>query len=77
MNESMRSGETMMKQHNSALGLVVLAGCIAATLQGSRLPDEAVYAGRQVAQACDTADYRAGSGSDREEYPPLPEGVLA
>lgn len=66
-----------MKQHKSALGRVVLAGCIAATLQGSRLPDEAVHAGRQVALACDTVDYRAGSGSDREEYPPLPDGVFA
>lgn len=67
----------MMRLRNSALGLVVLAGCIAATLQGSRLPDEAVHGGRQLALACDTADYRAGSGSDREEYPPLSEGVFA
>lgn len=57
--------------------LVVVAAFIAATLQGSRLPDESVINGQQVAQASTTVEYRSGSGTDKEEYPPRSEGVFA
>ena len=66
-----------MKTRISARQLAVVAAFIAATLQGSRLPDEAVNNGHQVAQAGKAVEYRSGSGSDKEEYPPRSEGVFA
>lgn len=65
-----------MKRSKHLPGLVLWAGFIAATLQGSRLPDEPASAGEQTAQAADTAEYRSGSGSDKEEYPPRSEGTF-
>jgi len=66
-----------MKLMNLVTGLVLSAGFVAATLQGSRLPDEAVHAVQQVARASAAAEHRSGSGSDKEEYPPRSEGVFA
>lgn len=57
--------------------LAVVAAFIAATLQGSRLPDEVVIDAPQVAQASGRVENRAGSGSDKEEYPPRSDGVFA
>ena len=57
--------------------LVMVAAFTAATLQGSRLPEEAVSDRPQVAQASAYVEYRSGSGSDKEEYPPRSEGVFA
>lgn len=53
------------------------AAFVAATLQGSRLPEEIVKPGPIVAQAGSVVEYRAGSGADKDEYPPLSDGVFA
>lgn len=51
----------------------MVAAFVAATLQGSRLPEEAV----SERQASANVEHRSGSGSDKEEYPPRSEGVFA
>ncbi|HEX7811970.1 MAG TPA: hypothetical protein VF460_08700 [Burkholderiales bacterium] len=66
-----------MKQARQLPALILCAGFVAATLQGSRLPEEPVSSGQQTVQVPDTAGNRPGSGSDKEEYPPRSEGVLA
>ena len=58
-------------------GCIAAAAFVAATLQGSRLPEEVVTAGQQVAQATSDVSQRMGSGSDQDGYPPLPERMYA
>lgn len=65
-----------MKQAKQLSGLILWAGFLAATLQGSRLPEEPASAGQQTAQAADAAGVRSGSGTDKEEYPPRSEGTF-
>ena len=57
--------------------MVAGAAFVAATLQGSRLPEDAVSTGTAVAQAGGVVGYRTGSGADKDEYPPLSDRVLA
>jgi hypothetical protein len=66
-----------MKHMKLVIGLVLSAGFVAATLQGSRLPDETVHAGQQLARTGAPVENRSGSGSDKEEYPPRSESVFA
>jgi hypothetical protein len=55
---------------------VVLAGAsfVAATLQGSRLPEEANPETTPVAQLEAPFGYRPGPGSERDENPPIWDG---
>jgi hypothetical protein len=50
--------------------LVIAAGFVAATLQGSRLPQSEPTLGGSLA-------VRAGSGADQVDCPSLRDGVLA
>jgi len=65
-----------MKARHTIL-ILASAAFVAATLQGSRLPDETATTGVTVAQAGSVVAYRAGSGADKDEYPPLADGVFA
>lgn len=53
------------------------AAFVAATLQGSRLPEDATDARTALARADAVVGHRAGSGADKDEYPPLPDGAFA
>jgi hypothetical protein len=66
-----------MKRARQLTVLMLWAGYLAATLQGSRLPDEPVSAGEKTAQAANQAGYRSGTGTDKEEYPPRSESTYA
>ena len=65
-----------MKHRKHMAGLIFWAAFIAATLQGSRVPDDTINSGQQFAQVRDALDYRSGSGSDKEEYPPRSESMF-
>ena len=66
-----------MKQSKIMMGWIVSAAFVAATLQGSRLPRQAVGTEQQTALAVDRAGHRMGSGSDQDGYLPLPDRVCA
>lgn len=53
------------------------AAFVAATLQGSRLPEDATDARTALARADAAMEHRAGSGADKDEYPPLSDSTLA
>lgn len=50
------------------------AGFVAATLQGSRLPEDVVPDTAVVAWHAPSSAYRPGPGSDRDEDPPIWDG---
>jgi hypothetical protein len=64
-------------QRKTLTGWIATAAFVAATLQGSRLPEEVATAAQQVAQATATVSYRMGSGCDQDDYPPLPDRAYA
>lgn len=52
------------------VGWLLCAPFVAATLQGSRLPEQPA-GGEKVAGRGDTGAYYPGTGSDKDDYPPL------
>lgn len=59
------------------LGTWLAGAFLAATLQGSRLPDAAILDDARVAQAGMGLALRAGSGADREETMPPFDATIA
>jgi hypothetical protein len=64
-------------QRKTLAGWIAAAAFVAATLQGSRLPEEIATADQQVAQATATVNHRMGSGCDQDDRAPLPDRAYA
>ena len=64
-------------QSRTLAGWIATAAFVAATLQGSRLPEEIASADKQVGQATATVSHRMGSGCDQNDHPPLPDRAYA
>jgi hypothetical protein len=66
-----------MKQSKIMRGWIVTVAFVAATLQGSRLPEPIVGTEQQTAIAVDSSGHRMGSGSDQDGDLPLPDRASA
>ena len=69
-------GKSDLHKSKSIPGWIASAAFVAATLQGSRLPEQTVTTDQLIAQTAGSVGHRMGSGSDQDEYPPLPDSVF-